>query len=193
MSWHATQVLRSELPAAFCSLRLIIRADRLAGCSPGASVRVNRLAWKKRRCLLCLNANELWQACRWGYVRVLSWILCRWVSSPMPQLRLLRKQQVRKNETSQEKMKQWFIFFWLAGTKYAQSTGECGHRARPETVHRLRLSVDRAERCWNSEKWWFSNKVLLLLTLLVKRSLRSFANMMTDISVYVKRRGAQGY
>lgn len=44
ISWRAPQVLRSELPAAFCSRRLIIRGDVLAGRSHGALVQVNRLA-----------------------------------------------------------------------------------------------------------------------------------------------------
>lgn len=47
MSWHTTKVLRSELPAAFCSLLLIIRGDRLAGCSDGVLVQVPRLALQK--------------------------------------------------------------------------------------------------------------------------------------------------
>lgn len=65
MSWHTTKVLRSKLPAAFCSLLLIIRGDRLAGCSDGVLVQVSRLALQKKKifflcCFMHGPSNEFW-------------------------------------------------------------------------------------------------------------------------------------
>lgn len=47
MSWQTTEVLRSKLAVAFCSLLLIIRGNRLARYSDVVLVQVPMLALQK--------------------------------------------------------------------------------------------------------------------------------------------------